>query len=246
MFYDIFKLNCRAARSAVKVALVYYTLDTFDCRIVRPGGCPPACLGTSSALRSTSAAVAGPDRDRARPQADAAAGSFVRSRAPARDPRPSPCATCTSSWTARLTTSAKLTRRHEAYIIANPGEGLATRYIAHRSALAAEGEARRRRGRARAARSGSRTAGVKRTSTREPPLRELLGAVPVGRKRPDGCERRTRLRLPAMLFDDDQAEPVFGRLNTDRPHQFKAQFIYALQLRHERRASTSTSRAASR
>ncbi len=63
--------------------------------------------------------------------------------------------------------------------------------------------------------------------TLEPAVRQLLGPVAVGRERPHQPERRPRFDYPAMMFDQDGGNPVYGRLATDRPHQFKAQFVYA-------------------
>ena len=48
-----------------------------------------------------------------------------------------------------------------------------------------------------------------------------------------------------MSFDAD-GDAVFGRLATDRPHQFKLQGIYCVQLRHDRRRATTTWPAARR
>ena len=59
----------------------------------------------------------------------------------------------------------------------------------------------------------------------EPAVWQLLGTVAVGRKRPHQPERRPAFDYPVMMFQDG-GEPAYGPLATDRPNQFKTQFIY--------------------
>ena len=86
MFYDIFKLELpRGSFGGDKWLDYYYTLDTLDWTTLVDGpNCPPACPGTL--IRGTDrlpAPVVRVRRDRSRSQADAAAGSDRRHRAPA-------------------------------------------------------------------------------------------------------------------------------------------------------------------
>ena len=115
---------------------------------------------------------------------------------------------------------------NEIYVIANPGEGLTALAYTDPKTNAAEAEARLRRGRAPIRQAALEQLVFNVGYTLEPAVRQLLGTVAVGRERPHQPERRPRLfDYPAMMFDST-ATPVFGPLATDRPNQFKTQFIY--------------------
>ena len=107
IFYDIFKLELpRGSFGGDKWLEYYYTLDTFDWpNLVASAACPPACPGTLMRIDRLPAHLGRQQRDRAGPEADEAAGSDGRRRAPAERPdggRAS--ATSTSRSTARSRT----------------------------------------------------------------------------------------------------------------------------------------------
>ena len=224
--------SCRAARSAATSgSTYYYTLDTLDWpNLLRQlARCPPACPGTLIRgpidFRHPSF---GSDSHRPGPEADAAAGSHRRPRSPAeRRDGGRASATSTSRSTARSKTRARSTPDgNEIYIIANPGEGLTALAFTDPERRAAEAEARLRQRRVRA-----------REAVRQqlvPAHAATCGAGSTATTR--ACRSRTRTAAPARtsaaLFDypmmmfQDGGTPAYGPLATDRPHQFKTQFIY--------------------
>ena len=241
----------RLVRSATSGSTYYYTLDTydFDTLMARAAArrCPPACAGTL--IRgpidfrhvSTGADTLEPDL-----QAHEEPGVVVRPRAPAdrddgrqRPLRPQVARPRGSRTRARSTrTRTKST--------SSPTRASASRALAcqRQSKHSPQPEGRS------ATTTASSSSCTKNLANNwslphelhvEPPLRELLGPVAVGRERPHRPERRPRVRLPDHEFDQN-GEAEFGPLGTDRPHQFKAQaFIYQLPFGTCDRRSTQSS-----
>ena len=112
------------------------------------------------------------------------------------------------------------------YVIANPGEGLTSLAYTQPERHAAEGRSATTTRRVRVREAVLEQLVPARELPVEPALRQLLGPLAVGRKRPHQPERRPPVRLPGDDVRPARRQPAFGPLATDRPHQFKTQFIY--------------------
>ena len=121
---------------------------------------------------------------------------------------------------------ARLPDGSEIYVIANPGEGLTALAFTNPGRGAAEGDARLRQRRVRGREAVRRTTGISASSY----LWSRLYGNYSGLSQSDENGRTSpnvgRLfDYPVMMFQDG-GTPAFGPLATDRPHQFKTQFIY--------------------
>ena len=234
IFYDIFKLELpRGSFGGDKWIEYYYTLDTFDWpNLLNNAACPPACPGTllrTTDFRHISVGANAIDPDlKPMKQQEATAGiehqlNDVMSLS-VRYVHKQIDRAIEDTQTASLDADG-----NEIYIIANPGEGLAE--------------------------FGFRTDGL---DVRIPkPVRDYDSVEFAVEKRfadrwylrssylwsrlygnysglsqsdEDGRTSPNVGRLydyPMMMFQDG-GTPVYGPLATDRPHQFKTQFIYQL------------------
>jgi hypothetical protein len=233
VFYDIFKLELpRGSFGGDKWLEYYYTLDTFDWPNLIPAGCPPACPGQQMRVTdfrhiSVGSSAIEPDLKPMRQQ-EATAGiehqlndlmsTSVRYVHKQID------RAIEDTQTATLDASGT-----EIYIIANPGEGLAEPAFraADGSTLATVPKPQRDY-------DSVEFAFEKRLANnwylRSSYLwSRLFGNYP-GLSQSDENGRTSpnvgRLYDYPMMMFMDGGEAVYGRLPTDRPHQFKTQFIY--------------------
>jgi Carboxypeptidase regulatory-like domain/TonB-dependent Receptor Plug Domain len=240
IFYDIFKLELpRGSYGGDKWTEYYYTLDTPDWTSVNTGaGCPPACSGTllrvtdfrlptysMSADDCLSQGCTDPDLDPMRSQelsfgfekqfgsVFAASIRYVHKQI---DKAIEDIGTITPEG-------------NEAYVIGNPGFGPAT--IAHLDPTVELPKAKRDY-------DSVEVAFDKRFANnwflRSSYLWSRLDGNYAGLSQTDENGRNSpnvgRLYdYPLMMFQDG-GEAAFGRLPTDRPHQFKTQFIYSFPM----------------
>ncbi len=231
VFYDIFKLELpRGSFGGDKWLDYNYTLDTFNWpTLVDGASCPPACPGTL---------ISGP--------IDFRHPSFG-SDAIDPDLKPMRQQEATAGIEHQLNDEMAISARYvhkqvdraiedtgsldaagnEIYVIANPGEGLTALASTHPITAPAQGDARLRLGRVRV-----RKAVLRATGTSAP---AISGAVSTATTRVFPSRTRTAapartsagsFDYPLMKFDRTAAIAAYGPLATDRPHQFKTNFIY--------------------
>ena len=233
MFYDIFKLELpRGSFGGDKWLEYYYTLDTFDWPNLVPAGCPPACPGTQMRVTdfrhiSVGSSAIEPDLKPMRLQ-EATAGiehqlNDLMSTS-VRYVHKQVDRAIEDTQTATLDASGT-----EIYIIANPGEGLAEPAFraADGSVLATVPKPVRD--------YDSVEFAFEKRMANNWYLRSsylwsrLFGNYP-GLSQSDENGRTSpnvgRLYDYPMMMFQDGGDAVYGRLPTDRPHQFKTQFIY--------------------
>ena len=134
---------------------------------------------------------------------------------------------------------------NEIYVVANPGEGLTAIAFHGSDNPPAEGNARLRQRRVRVREAVRAELVSPFELSLEPALWQLFGTVAVGRERAHVSPNVGRLfDYPLMMFRDGGVA-AFGPLATDRPHQFKTQFIYQFTF-GTAWVSTSSCRAACR
>jgi hypothetical protein len=235
VFYDIFKLELpRGSFGGDKWLEYYYTLDTFDWpNLVASAGCPPACPGTPMRVTdfrhiSIGSSAIEPDLKPMRLQ-EATGGvehqfndRFALS---VRYVHKQVDRAIEDTQTATLDADG-----NEIYIIANPGEGLAEPAF-----RAADGTIGATIPKPKRDYDSVEFALEKRFADnwylRSSYLwSRLYGNYP-GLSQSDENGRTSpnvgRLYDYPMMMFKDGGVPVFGRLPTDRPHQFKTQFIYS-------------------
>ena len=233
MFYDIFKLELpRGSFGGDKWLEYYYTLDTFDWPNLIPAGCPPACPGQQMRVTdfrhiSVGSSNIEPDLKPMRLQ-EATAGiehqlNDLMSTS-VRYVHKQVDRAIEDTQTATLDASGT-----EIYIIANPGEGLAEPAFrgADGNILAAVPKPVRD--------YDSVEFAFEKRMANNWYLRSsylwsrLFGNYP-GLSQSDENGRTSpnvgRLYDYPMMMFQDGGTAVYGRLPTDRPHQFKTQFIY--------------------
>ena len=230
VFYDIFKLELpRGSFGGDKWLDYNYTLDTADWpNLLASSACPPACPGTL---------ISGPIDFR---HPSFGADSIDPDLKPMRQQEAT--AGIEHQLGNNLAVSARYVHKqvdraiedtgsldaagNEIYIIANPGEGLAA--LASTNPVTALPKAVRDYDSVEFA-VERRFSGSWYLACRlpvEPSLRQLLGALAVGRERSHQPQRRPPVRLPSDACSQDGGIAAYGPLATDRPHQFKTQFIY--------------------
>jgi hypothetical protein len=235
IFYDFFKLELpRGSFGGDKWLEYYYTLDTFDWTSLDPAGCPPACPGTIIRGAPTSTNPLG--------GIDFRHPSFG-SDAIDPDLKPMRMQEATAGLEHQLNDQVALSVRYvhkqldravedtgaldaegnEIYVIANPGFGLTS--VAHPGVPYPK-----------AVRDYDSVefAVDKRFADnwyfRGSYLWSRLWGNYTGLSQSDENGRTSPnigrvFDYPLMMFQDG-GTPVYGNLPTDRPHQFKAQFIY--------------------
>ncbi len=234
VFYDIFKLELpRGSFGGDKWLEYYYTLDTFDWpNLVANAACPPACPGTQMRVTdfrhiSVGSSAIEPDLKPMKQQ-EATAGLEHqlndRIAVSVRYVHKQIDRAIEDTQTATLDADG-----NEIYIIANPGEGLAEPAFrsADGSILASIPKPQRDY-------DSVEFAAEKRFSDnwylRTSYLWSRLYGNYSGLSQSDENGRTSpnvgRLYDYPMMMFMDGGQPVFGRLPTDRPHQFKTQFIY--------------------
>jgi hypothetical protein len=233
VFYDIFKLELpRGSFGGDKWLEYYYTLDTFDWPNLIPAGCPPACPGQQMRVTdfrhiSVGSSAIEPDLKPMRLQ-EATAGIEHQLNdlmsASVRYVHKQVDRAIEDTQTATLDASGT-----EIYIIANPGEGLAEPAFraSDGSVLATVPKPVRDY-------DSVEFAFEKRLANnwylRSSYLwSRLFGNYP-GLSQSDENGRTSpnvgRLYDYPMMMFQDGGTAVYGRLPTDRPHQFKTQFIW--------------------
>jgi hypothetical protein len=236
IFYDIFKLELpRGSYGGDKWTEFYYTLDTPDWTTVNASSnCPPACSGTL--LRVT---------DFRLPTYSVNAEDCLSQGCTDPDLDPMRSQEFSAGYERQLTGSVAASVRYihkqvdvaiedigtitpegnEAYAIGNPGFGVAT--IAHLTPLKEIPKAKRDY-------DGVEFTVEKRLANNwflrgSYLLSRLFGNYP-GLSQTDESGRTSpnvgRLYDYALMSFGDGGNAVEGRLPTDRPHQFKSQFIY--------------------
>jgi hypothetical protein len=228
-FYDIFKLELpRGSFGGDKWIEYYYTLDTYDWpNLLSSSACPPACPGTF--LRSTNFRLPSFGSDALEPnlkpmqQQEFTLGL---------DHELSPIMAVSVHYVHKnlvrlIEDTGFLTPAgDEGYVIANPGEGL-TKY-AYADPLTAMPKPKRDY-------DGVEFAFEKRFADnwflRTSYLWSRLYGNSSGLSQSDENGRTSpnvgrSYDYPAMMFTQD-GQPNYGLLATDRPHQWKTQFIYA-------------------
>lgn len=234
IFYDIFKLELpRGSFGGDRWLEYYYTLDTFDWpNLLASSACPPACPGqlmrtTDFRHISVGSSAIEPDLKPMKQQ-EASAGVEHqlndRMAISARYVHKQIDRAIEDTQTATLDASGT-----EIYIIANPGEGLAEPAFraADGSVLAVVPKPVRDY-------DSVEFAFEKRLADnwylRSSYLWSRLWGNYSGLSQSDENGRTSpnvgRLYDYPMMMFMDGGEPVYGRLPTDRPHQFKTQFIY--------------------
>jgi hypothetical protein len=233
MFYDIFKLELpRGSFGGDKWLEYYYTLDTFDWPNLIPAGCPPACPGTQMRVTdfrhiSVGSSAIEPDLKPMRLQEGTAGIEHQLNDVMSTSVRyvhKQVDRAIEDTQTATLDASGT-----EIYIIANPGEGLAEPAFraADGSVLATVPKPVRD--------YDSVEFAFEKRMANNWYLRSsylwsrLFGNYP-GLSQSDENGRTSpnvgRLYDYPMMMFQDGGTAVYGRLPTDRPHQFKTQFIY--------------------
>jgi outer membrane receptor protein involved in Fe transport len=231
VFYDIFKLELpRGSFGGDKWLSYYYTLDTPDWRTIVPNGCPPACSGTL---------IRGP--------IDFRHPSFGSD---AIDPNLKPMRSQEATFgidhelSSVMAVSARYVHKqidrgvedagsqdaagNEIYVIANPGEGLTELAFADPEVKLPKPQRDY---------DALELAFEKRFSDNwflrtSYTLSRLYGNYS-GLSQGDESGRTSpnvgRLYDFTEIMFDGNINPLLGRLPTDRPHQWKTQFIYAFQ-----------------
>jgi hypothetical protein len=234
IFYDIFKLELpRGSFGGDKWLEYYYTLDTFDWpNLLASSACPPACPGqlmrtTDFRHISVGSSAIEPDLKPMKQQ-EASAGVEHqlndRMAVSVRYVHKQIDRAIEDTQTATLDASGT-----EIYIIANPGEGLAEPAFraADGSLLATVPKPVRDYDSVELA-FDKRFAD--RWSLRTSYLWSRLFGNYSGLSQSDENGRTSpnvgRLYDYPMMMFMDGGEAVYGRLPTDRPHQFKTQFVY--------------------
>ena len=238
VFYDIFKLELpRGSFGGDKWLSYYYTLDTFDWpNLVTSANCPPACPGTIIRGAPTAANPIGGIDFRA---VSLASDSLDPGLKPMRQQEAT--AGIERQIGQRLSASVRYVHKQldravddtgflqpdgsEGYVIANPGEGLTE--LAFTNPVTALPKAKRNY-------DSVEFAIEKRFAdnwyVRSSYLWSRLYGNYTGLSQSDENGRTApnvgrAYDYPMMMFQDG-GSAAFGPLPTDRPHQFKTQFIY--------------------
>jgi len=228
IFYDIFKLElARGSFGGDKWIEYYYTLDTFDYNALVPSGCPPACPGTP--IRSTDFRHPSFGSDAVQPglkpmkQQEATVGM---------DHELSPIMAVSAHYVHKQLdrtiedTGSLDAQGNEIYIIANPSEGLTSLAFTDPNIPMPKPK---RQYDAVELRFDKRFANNWLFNASYT-LSRLYGNYS-GLSQSDENGRTSPnvgrgYDYPAMMFDQ-HGNAAYGRLATDRPNQFKAQFVYS-------------------